>query len=729
MRTFAHQKYMKNYQLNLIKKTMKKTTLLKSLFVAIILSITTLTYAQDEPTIPEVTTMEEVIAALGENDQTVGVKVHFKNLEPIFVVKSLYTDIYMPDGTTLLKIKTACPKKFDAIGRYYYNNDKESGALGFKFEIEEITAAYAFHNLYFLAENKTQNAVEITNPVVVTAVNNNNVFVQYQDFDKTSHGDLLIVEGEHSLQIGDQITGFTATLNSARRDTVITGNDTTVTMIRNTYFNVNATTLGSVTNNNTIKYEAVTSLNNLNLQAAKAIQLPTNGTIVKEGEKYFYKVGVSSIEVKSNSINLDSYIGNPISEMVRGVVDYYNSAENTFNVIITEIKALDTNYATIAEWIDAAQSGITTGTLKNPVNVTLSVYQSYKSFVFIQDETGAICLNFGDYKENPIKTGDVIKGIEGNLKYINASNAIIAPIIEIAKENAPTYVENIEVLESNVVAKPIDVTIAELNADEKAVKEGAISQYANRLVRLNGIKKGSKWIGNNPRVYPLIQGEDTLAYAVNTLNFVSTKLETLQMTIVGIIDYMTINSSQLYSIYPLSTDHVHLVAPEFVPEAGMYEKKVEVAISMLGEQGVDYTAVYYTTDPEFNPEDDPNMNNGEEYTEPLQLTETTTIHAMATYLDDESKLSPIVKAIYTIVDELPTDPTETDKVVLVATVYTNNGSIIVNTEVGNNIEVYTVNGQNIYNAMATSNVTAIEANGNNVVIVRVNGKSIKVAVK
>ena len=190
---------------------------------------------------------------------------------------------------------------------------------------------------------------------------------------------------------------------------------------------------------------------------------------------------------------------------------------------------------------------------------------------------------------------------------------------------------------------------------------------------------------------------------------------------------ISINSSNnLYSIYPLSADHVHLVAPEFVPVAGMYEKEVEVAITMLGEQGVDYTAVYYTTNPEFNPEDDPEMLAGEEYTEPLQLTETTTIHAMATYLEDESKSSPIVKAIYTIVDELPT---ETDKVVLVATVYTNNGSIIVNTEVGNNIEVYTVNGQNIYNAKATSNVTSIDANGNNVVIVRVNGKSIKVAVK
>ena len=119
---------------------MKTTTLLKSLFLAIVLSITALAYAQDEPTIPEVTTMEEVITALGDNDQVAGVRVHFKNLEPIFVVKSLYTDIYMPDGTTLLNIRTVCPSKFDAIGRYFYNDDKESGAIGFKFEVEEITA-------------------------------------------------------------------------------------------------------------------------------------------------------------------------------------------------------------------------------------------------------------------------------------------------------------------------------------------------------------------------------------------------------------------------------------------------------------------------------------------------------------------------------------------------------------------------------------------------------------
>ena len=687
-----------------------------------------------ETTYPEVTSMEEVIAALGDNDQTVGVKVHFKNLEPIFVVKSLYTDIYMPDGTTFLNIRTVCPSKFDAIGRYYYNNDKESGALGFKFEVEEITAAYAFHNLYYLAESKAQNAVEIKNPVVVTAVDNNNVFVQYQDFDKTNHGDLLVVEGEHSLQIGDQITGFTATLNSERRDSVITENDTTVTMIRNRYFSVNVSSFGSVEKNKVIKYRATTLDKLIGENAeASAVQLPVGGTIVKEGEKYLYKVNEESVEVKSNTVNLDEYLNNPISEMVRGVIDYYHTAENTFNVIITEIKALDTNYATIAEWIDAAQSGITTGSLKNPVNITLCVEQSKNTIVFAEDNSAAICLLFPTLekiqtkteagndttivKPFPYKAGDIISGIEGNIICFDKNNNIVAPHIELSFDDT-TSISRV----NTGVVEPLNITIAELNADEDAIANGEISQYANRLVRLNGVKKPVRGFG---KTYYLVQDNDTLSFNQSTLQKVWSKLDTLQMTIIGIIDYKTINSSALYSIYPRSVEDVHLVAPEFVPAAGMYEKEVEVAITMLGEQGVDYTTVYYTTDPKYNPEDDPEMLAGEEYTEPLQLTETTTIHAMATY-EDDSKSSPIVKAIYTIVDELPT---ETDKVVLVATVYTNNGSIFVNTEVGNNIEVYTVNGQNIYNAMATSNITTIDANGNNVAIVRVNGKSIKVAIK
>lgn len=726
------------------KKTIKLYPMKKLITILCILHCAfCIGLSAQETTYPEVTSMEEVIAALGDNDQTVGVKVHFKNLEPIFVVKSLYTDIYMPDGTTFLNIRTVCPSKFDAIGRYYYNNDKESGALGFKFEVEEITAAYAFHNLYYLAESKAQNAVKIKNPVVVTAVDNNNVFVQYQDFDKTSHGDLLVVEGEHSLQIGDQITGFTATLNSAKRDSVITENDTTVTLIRNRYFNVNASSFGSVEKNKVIKYRTTTLDKLIGENAeASAVQLPVGGTIVKEGEKYLYKVNEESVEVRSNAVNLDNYLNNPISEMVRGVVDYYHTAENTFNVIITEIKALDTNYATIAEWIDAAQAGITTGSLKNPVNITLCVEQSKNTIVFAEDNSAAICLLFPPVekisskteagkdttivKPFPYKAGDIISGIKGSIVCFDKNNNIVAPNIEF------TFDDTTSISKINTgVVEPLNVTIAELNADEDAIKEGVISKFANRLVRINGVINGTKWVGSNPKIFPLIQGEDTLTYSTNTLNAfplntMMKKDNTSQMTIIGVIDYKIINSANLYSIYPRSVEDVHLVAPEFVPAAGMYEKEVEVAITMLGEQGVDYTAVYYTTDPEYNPEDDPEMLTGEEYTEPLQLTETTTIHAMATYLEDESKSSPIVKAIYTIVDELPT---ETDKVVLVATVYTNNGSIIVNTEVGNNIEVYTVNGQNIYNAMATSNITTIDANGNNVAIVRVNGKSIKVAIK
>ena len=40
---------------------MKTTTLLKSLFLAIALCLTSLVYAQDKTSLPEVTTMEEVI--------------------------------------------------------------------------------------------------------------------------------------------------------------------------------------------------------------------------------------------------------------------------------------------------------------------------------------------------------------------------------------------------------------------------------------------------------------------------------------------------------------------------------------------------------------------------------------------------------------------------------------------------------------------------------------------
>ena len=796
---------------------MKTTTLLKSLFLTIALCFSSLTFAQDETTLPEVTTMEEVITALGDKDS---VQVLFKNLEPIFVVKSLYIDTYMPDGKTLINIRYACPANFDAIGTYLFVEDYN----GYRFRVDSIVDVYAFQNLEYLTNyyDQTKNAnalkaINITKPVVVTAVDGANVFVQYQDLDRNYHGDLLVINGNHSLAVGDKLNAFAAKYNAA---TTLSLNDTTSAIVRNDFFSVEATSFGSISNGNSIRYTMINSIANLSIYNAVAVQLPVGGTLTKENDKFIYTIGENTIELKSTIVDLEQYVGKTIEEAIKGVVDNCNTADNANAFFVNEIKAIDTNYATIAEWIEAAQNGLTAGSLKNPVNVTLSVYQSYKSFVFIEDETAAICLNFGDLKENPIKTGHVISGIEGNLNILSDANNIMAPSITLTADDTT----KIQIVDS-ITVQPTEVTIAQLNADEKAIANGELSKYANRLVRINGVKKGKKWIGNNPRVYPFIQGNDTLAYATNTLNFVGTKLDTLQMTIVGIIDYKTINASQLYSIYPRSINDVNLVAPEFTYEEDSYEQELEVSLSMLGTKGVDYTSVRFI----LNPTEDQNpIDGGKEYDRPFYIDETTTIKAIATY--PNQKFSPIVTVTYTIVDEIivaeptfspdataeyndtvivsmacetpktailyelsdeeptiesarfegapllftetttisamavllnskgevrinpydeepfasdivtvtyivksttPVDPDDvaTDNVELMAMVYSYAGNVYVHTEIGNTIEVYTVNGQNLFAGEATDVVTTINAANNSVLLVRVNGETVKVAIK
>lgn len=65
-----------------------------------------------------------------------------------------------------------------------------------------------------------------------------------------------------------------------------------------------------------------------------------------------------------------------------------------------------------------------------------------------------------------------------------------------------------------------------------------------------------------------------------------------------------------------------------------------------------------------------------------------------------------------------------------ATVYSANGTIIVETEVENaQIEVFSITGQRLASLCATSNTTAIEGIATGVVIVRVNGESHKIIVK
>ena len=199
-----------------------------------------------------------------------------------------------------------------------------------------------------------------------------------------------------------------------------------------------------------------------------------------------------------------------------------------------------------------------------------------------------------------------------------------------------------------------------------------------------------------------------------------TWFKTTPMCVTGIVDFQNLQTAGLYSIYPRSAEDIitnYLTPPSFTPKAGTYVNEVNVELISFDESVV---SMFYSLDGS-----DP--IDGEEYIDPINLTTTTTIKAISLYdVNSDNPYSEISEATYIITDKIET---ETNEPQLLAVVYSNNGNVIINTEVGNSINIYTLQGQQIYSAKATSETTTINALNNNILLVRINDQTIKVAIK
>ena len=80
-----------------------------------------------------------------------------------------------------------------------------------------------------------------------------------------------------------------------------------------------------------------------------------------------------------------------------------------------------------------------------------------------------------------------------------------------------------------------------------------------------------------------------------------------------------------------------------------------------------------------------------------------------------------------VIPESPKDNVENND--LEVNIYSNNGSVYVETEAGAMIEVYTVNGLRVYAGVSNTNTTIINGLNTNIAIIRVNGETYKVFVK
>ncbi len=612
------------------------------------LKVTKITFTVNTPVDPEqeetqtdtatVTSMQEVITALGTRTKVV---VLYKNLKPVTTVSSSGTfyDDYMPDGTTKLNMGGyTLPADFDCYGTY-------SAADG-KFTVDSIVGLHAFNNLY-LVENYYQSnttdpkilaPLSITDPVIVTGVEDNNVFVQYAyaRISNDMFNEHLVINGDHTLKVGDQIATFTAKYN---KSTSLTLDEENTTLVRNAYFSVEAISLGTITAGNTIKYKTLSSIRNIATQAGAAAQLPAGGIVVKDNNKYFYTIGTDSLQLRpATGVDLESFVGKEMELSIKGIVDYCNTADYANAFIVNNIKEINTNYETISQWLNAASEGEGEGSLKNPVVVTHSEYKNSKQYIFIGDATGGLCLIGAiGTKIDSIKTGHVLTGIAGKL---DLSDTKKTPQLSIPN--------NIQVVDSNKTVEPVEVTIAELLAEENnALNNGKPAiKYANRLVKIRQVVRSASYIKGNLRFYGLIQnngeGKDTLTYSYNTLNaYHSTFSTTDPMRVTGIVDFRCINANNLYSIYPRSAEDVKydFAEPVISPKPGTYYgEELEITITCSDPA---MTNIYYTFDPEI----DPTLDECETYEEPFFITQDTTIWYAVEYGD---KYSEVYSASYKV---------------------------------------------------------------------------------
>lgn len=602
------------------------------------LKVTKITFTVNTPVDPEqeetqtdtatVTSMQEVIAALGTRTKVV---VLYKNLKPITKTSGQFFDDYMPDGTTKLNMGGyTLPADFDCYGTY--------SAADARFTVDSITDLHAFANLYLLKNyyesNKTDanilNPLNITEPVVVSGVDGNNVFVQYTyaRISNDMFNEHLVINGNHTLKIGDQIATFTAKYN---KSTSLTLDEENTTLVRNAYFSVEATSLGTITTGNTIKYKTLSSIRNIATQAGAAAQLPAGGIVVKDNNKYFYTIGTDSLQLRpATGVDLESFVGKEMELSIKGIVDYCNTADYANAFIVNNIKEINTNYESISQWLNAASEGEGEGSLKNPVVVTLSVYQSNKQHIFIGDNTGGLVLigNIGE-KIDSIKIGHVLTGISGKLDFSDTKKA---PQLSIPN--------NIQIVDSGRTIEPTEITFADiLEEEDNAINNGRPAiKYANRLVKINKIVDGKNPDRKNGW---LVQGGDTILYSKTTLYSFSSLFTTTPFSVIGIVDFRTLNSSNLTSIYPRSKEDIKddFDQPVISPKPGTYYgEELEITITCSDPA---MTNIYYTFDPEI----DPTLDECETYEEPFFITQDTTIWYAVEYGD---KYSEVYSASYKV---------------------------------------------------------------------------------
>ena len=537
----------------------------------------------------EVSTMEELKANEGK-------LVLYKGLEPAKVTMGegmmSYTEYFMPDGETALNYPGyVLPAKMDVYGTYYtkYAADEWSDSVS-TFVISKVEAIHAFYNMGDLVnfvENEATDeqkmaSYEIKETALVTLAGPMSFYIQYEAqsmWGGASWKGLAAQTGRMTMlqfmpKAGDEIT-LKGSYNAPMYDDEYN-------MLQPGFFAVENATL--VSENNKLHYtpfDLSVGLEYASEYYASLVRLSKGGKIVEDDMGLYYEfdfeawvegeegyeqvIGKDSLVLMvAGPVDLEQYIGKELDMLLAGVLDY-DAYSQTPILYVSELQESKLYYNNIAELIAAgAQNDYSMpSALRNPVLLTYISYNEWAGYtIFVQDATGAIAIKgVGAMDEEgaytfpyEVAVGDSITGIEG-------FTTLEAAAFMWSGADYNVDLNLTKVAEGTI--EPIDITLADFNADVELVQEAVmnsefyLSEYANKVVRVQGLTRvddpeDEKWPW-------LRQGEDSIK--VSTYYWGEIAVADSIVSLTGIADYTIING-QTASIQPLNAESVVVPAVE-----------------------------------------------------------------------------------------------------------------------------------------------------------------------
>lgn len=439
-----------------------------------------------------------------------------------------------------------------------------------------------------------------------------------------------------------------------------------------------------------------------------------DGETVYEYAAYI-KVGENKLRL-SGAVNFKVLANQTVT--VKGNFDIGYAIEDLpslYVASITDVIVDNVTVKNISEFLSFAHPTAVV-TIAGEVAVT---YQN-KANIYVQDETGAMLVY--DNKNN-FENGDRLTGLKGKYKDYNGTP-------EMVEVTFPEVVKGEAVL-------PTVLDLKDLNSAQ-------LSSYVviNKVVFFEGLAFSSNKDDNRyataSKIYTTTTDSTTVIDTISATVYNSYLIEDtcdakVDVSVVGIVAQYKGNKQIAYISHNAYVAPVVPEAPTFTPNGGEFTDFVSVAIACATEN----TEIYYSLLDPKEAEEDSDKNEDVPtlvtapilYTAPFELRESTKVEAYAQLkgVTDEFG-APIKSAVVTAIFTINVSD-DIEKVELAALVYANNGMVYVETEAGNMIEVFTVQGQCLFAGEATSNVTEINALNADILLVKVNGNTVKVSVK